>query len=398
MNPLRCLLAATFLVAAGSAHGQSAEPIAVIDTTAGRLTCTLLTHERPVTTARFIGLAQGTAPWTAPDGTGVSGKPFYDGTRISPQAAGIGAGARATSAQKAAGAPFPAETTPAILFDRPGLLAMTSSKGNAGPSRFLITDHANHEVDGNAVVFGRCDDASAKLVASLRHTLQSTDNHPAAPYAINHISIVAAGKPLPPPSPPIAAGSILPAQSSTPLAPPSGPEPTGPTAVLETSVGKISCKLFTQQTPLATSTFIGLVEGTKDWTDPRTHVTQHGKRFYDGMAIDRVLPDYYIQFGDITGDISGKVDIGFRFKNENAPGLTFDRPGRLAFGNGGPDTNNSELFFALNPMHVLDGGYPIIGQCDVASLGVLDHIAHLPRDASNLPLTPVLIQRIVIQR
>ncbi len=398
MKPLRCLLAASILVAAGSAHGQSAEPIAVIDTTAGRFTCTLLTHERPVTTARFIALAQGTAPWTAPDDSVVSGKPFYDGTRVTPQAAGIGAGTRATSTQKPAGAPFPAETTPAILFDRPGLLAMASSKGNAGPSRILITDHANHEVDGTAVVFGRCDEASAKLAATLRHTLQGTDNHPAAPHAINHIAIVAAGKPLPPPSPPVAAEAILPARSSTPLAAPSGPEPTGPTAVLETSVGNISCKLFTQQTPIATSTFIGLVEGTKDWTDPRTHAVQHGKRFYDGMAIDRVLPDYYIQFGDITGDISGKVDIGFRFKNENAPGLTFDRPGRLAFGNGGPDTNNSELFFALNPMHVLDGGYPIIGQCDVASLGVLDRIAHLPRDVSNLPLTPVVIRRIVIKR
>ena len=78
MKPLRCLLATTFLVAAGSAYGQSAEPIAVIDTTAGRFTCTLLTHERPVTTARFIALAQGTAPWTAPDGSVVNGKPFYD--------------------------------------------------------------------------------------------------------------------------------------------------------------------------------------------------------------------------------------------------------------------------------------------------------------------------------
>jgi cyclophilin family peptidyl-prolyl cis-trans isomerase len=121
---------------------------------------------------------------------------------------------------------------------------------------------------------------------------------------------------------------------------------------------------------------------------------KHHHRFYDGQAIDRVLPDFYIQFGDITGDISGDTDIGFRFKTENTPGLTFDRPGRLAFGNGGPDTNNSELFFALNPMHVLDGGYPIIGQCDAPSITLLDTIAHLPRDASNRPLTPGIIRRI----
>jgi cyclophilin family peptidyl-prolyl cis-trans isomerase len=397
MPPLRSLVATCMFVFALLAHGQSAEPTAVIDTTAGRITCTLLTRERPVTTAHFIALAQGTEPWLAPDGSAGGGKPFYDGTRIYPQAAGIAAGTRATSSQTPAGVPFPVETAPSLLFDRPGLLAMTSSKGNAGPSRFLITDHANREVDGHAVVFGHCDDASVQLVATLRHTLQSTDNHPATPFAINHIAIVPAGKPLPPPAPSIAADAILPVQPASPLAAPSGPEPTGPTAILETTVGRISCRLFTRESPIATGTFLGLVDGTKDWTDPRTHVVQHQKRFYDAMPIDRVLPDFYIQFGDITGDISGKTDIGFRFKNETTPGLTFDRPGRLAFGNGGPDTNNSELFFALNPMHILDGGYPIIGQCDPASVAVLERIAHLPRNASNLPLTPVVIQRIVIQ-
>jgi peptidyl-prolyl cis-trans isomerase A (cyclophilin A) len=266
---------------------------------------------------------------------------------------------------------------------------MTIARGNNGPTRFLITDHANHEVDGRAVVFGQCDEASAALTATLRHNLQSTDNHPVTPILIDHITIVPDGQAPPPPPPhsPIDFG---------PPPPRSGPEPTGPTAILDTTAGRISCRLFTKESPIATSTFLALVDGTKDWTDPRTHAVQHHHRFYDGMAFDRVLPDYYLQFGDITGDISGKTDIGFRFPNETAPGLTFDRPGRLAFGNGGKDTNNSELFFALNPMHALDGGYTIIGQCDAASLAVFDRIAQLPRDASNLPLTPVVIRRIDI--
>ena len=397
MLSLRYLAAAGVVASALPFWGQSAEPTAVIDTTAGRLTCTLLTHERPITTAHFIALAQGSEPWVAPDGSQVSGRPFYDGTRITPQTGGIAAGSRAAAGERPAGATFAVETTPAMLFDRPGLLAMASTRANAGPSRLLITDHANKEVNGKAVIFGRCDDASAKLIATLRHLLQSTDNHPAAPVAINHIAIVPAGKPLPPPAPPVAAAAILPAQSSAALAASSGPEPSGPTAVLETTQGRIACRLFTKENPIATATFLGLVDGSKEWTDPRTHEVQHGKRFYDGMAFDRVLPDYYLQFGDITGDISGKVEIGFRFKNETFSGLTFDRPGRLAFGNGGPDTNNSELFFALNPMHALDGGYPIIAQCDKASVAVLERIALLPRDGSNLPLTPVVIRRIVIQ-
>jgi hypothetical protein len=177
---------------------------------------------------------------------------------------------------------------------------MTIAKGHAGPSRFLITDHANREVDGRAVVFDQCGDASVQLLAVQRHTLQSTDNHPAAPFAINHIAIVPAGLPLPPPAPPVAAEAILPAQPIAPLGPPSGPEPTGPTTILETTVGCISCRLFTRESPIATTTFLGSVDGTKDWTDPRIHIVQHQHPFYDGMPIDRVLPDFYIQFGDIN--------------------------------------------------------------------------------------------------
>jgi cyclophilin family peptidyl-prolyl cis-trans isomerase len=396
MPTMRCFVIGCICFPALLAYSQSAAPTAVIDTTAGRITCILLTDARPVTTAHFIGLAEGTGPWVIPDGSPGGGKPFYDGTRIYPHSAGIVAGTRATPSQQPAGATFAIETNPPLLFDRPGRLGMTISKGNAGPSRFLIADHANTEVDSRAVVFGQCDDASVQLVTTLRHTLQSTDNHPATPFAINHVAIVPAGKPLPQPAP-VAAEAILPAQPVAPLELPSGPEPTGPTAILETTVGRISCRLFTRESPIATSTFLGLVDGTKDWTDPRTHLVQHQHRFYDGMPIDRVLPDFYIQFGDVTGDISGKTDIGFRFKNETTPGLTYDRPGRLAFGNAGIDTNNSELFIALNPMHVLDGGYTIIGQCDQASVVILEHIAQLPRDASNHPFTPVIIRHIAIQ-
>ena len=40
-------------------------------------------------------------------------------------------------------------------------------------------------------------------------------------------------------------------------------EPTGPTAVLDTSMGRITCKLFEKEAPLTVANFIGLAEGTK---------------------------------------------------------------------------------------------------------------------------------------
>src|SRR5579883_2331385 len=49
------------------------------------------------------------------------------------------------------------------------------------------------------------------------------------------------------------------------------PQPTGPTAVLDTSMGRITCKLFSKEAPKTVENFIGLAEGTKDWTDPVTH-------------------------------------------------------------------------------------------------------------------------------
>ena len=45
-------------------------------------------------------------------------------------------------------------------------------------------------------------------------------------------------------------------------------EPTGPTVVLDTSMGRITCKLFEKEAPLTVANFVQLAQGTKPWTDP----------------------------------------------------------------------------------------------------------------------------------
>ena len=87
-------------------------------------------------------------------------------------------------------------------------------------------------------------------------------------------------------------------------------------------------------------------------------------------------------------------DIGFHFANEVVPGLTFDRPGRLAYANSGPDTNESEFFVTLAPNHRLDGNYTIFGQCDDASVKVAEGIAAVARDDRNRPLKAVVIRSV----
>jgi peptidyl-prolyl cis-trans isomerase A (cyclophilin A) len=365
-----------------AAQSAPAAPIAVIDTTLGRIRCKLFEAERPKTTAQFIALAHGTKGHQ---------KPFYDDTPLY----GIPSGVRGGSPLLPGGlqsSALPVENEPVLKYDRPGRLGMRRKAGQAGTTEFMILDHANSEDDGDsAVVFGQCDDASLAVVTEISHRLAVADNHPDRLVMINHISIIREGQAMPriardlPPAlmVPNPRAHIVPA-----------PEPTGPLAVIETTMGDLSCRLFTKESPIATDVFMGLADGTKDWTNPVTKQIQHGVRYYDGMIFDRVIPDFVIQSGDYTGDISCATEIGFRFKNETFPGLSYDRPGRLAFGNNGPDTNNSEIFIAEHPMRRLDGGFTIIGQCDDASVKLVEAIARVPRDAANKPITPVKILRI----
>lgn len=43
-----------------------AKPTAIIDTTAGKMTCTLFPDKAPIGVANFIGLAKGTKDWKSP--------------------------------------------------------------------------------------------------------------------------------------------------------------------------------------------------------------------------------------------------------------------------------------------------------------------------------------------
>jgi peptidyl-prolyl cis-trans isomerase A (cyclophilin A) len=170
--------------------------------------------------------------------------------------------------------------------------------------------------------------------------------------------------------------------------------PTGPTFLFDTSMGRLTCKTFDKQAPLAVANFIGLAEGTRDWT--LAGAKQHGKRFYDGLTFHRVIPGFMIQGGDPVGNGSG--DAGYYFADEIDPTLTFSVPGRLAMANSGPNTNSSQFFITEGPVAELDGHYTIFGQCDAHSVALVASIARLERDARDKPLTPVVIQHVTIVR
>ena len=202
---------------------------------------------------------------------------------------------------------------------------------------------------------------------------------------IASLALLAAAQTTPPAKPPVRTpGSAAPAE---------------PTAVIHTTAGDMHCKLFAKQAPIGVANFIGLAEGTKEWTNPVSHAKKHGVPLYDGTIFHRVIPGFMIQGGDPAGNGAG--DPGYQFKNETSLDLKFDRPGRLAYANSGPDTNGSQFFITEDVAHSahLTGGYTIFGQCDEASVELVKKIARMTRDPGNdRPFHPIKITHIETQR
>ena len=170
-----------------------------------------------------------------------------------------------------------------------------------------------------------------------------------------------------------------------------------PTAVFDTTAGKLRCKLFEKETPTTVMNFIGLATGTREWKSPVSHVTKKGVPLYDGTIFHRVIPNFMIQGGDPAGNGTG--DPGYKFNDEIVSSLTFDRPGRLAMANSGPNTNGSQFFITEAPTPHLNGRHTIFGQCDEASMVLVKQIARMatdPRD--DRPFHPVKITHITIER
>ena len=165
-----------------------------------------------------------------------------------------------------------------------------------------------------------------------------------------------------------------------------------PTAVIETSMGNITCTLFPDKAPQSVANFIGLATGTKEWKDPKTGKMMKGVPLYNGTIFHRVIPDFMIQGGDPLGTGSG--DPGYQIKDETSPDLTFDQAGRLAYANSGPNTNGSQFFITEAPTPWLNGHYSIFGQCQEVDL--VKKIARLPRNGHDKPDNPPKIIAIKI--
>jgi peptidyl-prolyl cis-trans isomerase A (cyclophilin A) len=169
---------------------------------------------------------------------------------------------------------------------------------------------------------------------------------------------------------------------------------SGPlTAKIETTQGSFTCELYDKQTPITVANFVGLARGVRPWKDPKT--SQWVKKpFYDGLIFHRVIPGFMIQGGDPLG--TGTGNPGYRFADEIAPDLKFDKPALLAMANAGPGTNGSQFFITEGTPEHLTGRHTIFGKCDPLSL--VTKIAGVERGPRDKPTTDVVMKKVTITR
>jgi peptidyl-prolyl cis-trans isomerase A (cyclophilin A) len=165
-------------------------------------------------------------------------------------------------------------------------------------------------------------------------------------------------------------------------------------ATFETSQGDFVCKLFEKEAPKTVANFVGLAEGSKEFTDPKSG--QKAKRpFFDGLTFHRVIPNFMIQGGCPLG--TGTGGPGYRFEDEFHKSLRHDKPGKLSMANSGPNTNGSQFFITVAATPWLDNRHSIFGEI-VEGQDIANKISETARDSNDRPRTPVTLKHVRIER
>lgn len=180
------------------------------------------------------------------------------------------------------------------------------------------------------------------------------------------------------------------------------------TAVMHTTKGDITLRLFSQVAPKTVANFVGLAK----------------QGYYDGVIFHRVISDFMIQGGDPTGTgMGGESIYGGKFEDEFSLDV-FNFHGALSMANAGPNTNGSQFFIVSAkhvPAHMLGqleaGGWPkeaveeyaknggtpwldqrhtVFGQV-IGGMDVVYSIEQVEKNSQDKPLEDVVITSITIK-
>jgi len=163
---------------------------------------------------------------------------------------------------------------------------------------------------------------------------------------------------------------------------------------LHTNQGDIRVTLFPNHAPKTVANFVGLAEGTRDYSEPNAKGERSGP-FYDGSIFHRVIEGFMIQGGDPTG--TGRGGPGYKFGDETHPELQFNKPYLLAMANAGPNTNGSQFFITVGPTTHLNFKHTIFGEvADQDSRTVVDAVARTSTGPGDRPVNDVVIERVTV--
>jgi cyclophilin family peptidyl-prolyl cis-trans isomerase/HEAT repeat protein len=125
-------------------------------------------------------------------------------------------------------------------------------------------------------------------------------------------------------------------------------------AVLTTEKGTFTIVFNPEEAPLTVDNFVKLARS----------------RYFNGLEVHRVVPNFVMQDGDPRGDGNGGPGWSIRCEVNM---LSYDR-GAVGMALSGKDTGGSQWFVTHSPQPHLDGGYTVFGHVSEADMKVADSI------------------------
>jgi peptidyl-prolyl cis-trans isomerase A (cyclophilin A) len=162
-------------------------------------------------------------------------------------------------------------------------------------------------------------------------------------------------------------------------------------AEIQTSLGKLECKLLDDKAPITVANFVGLARGLRPFKDPSGEWVK--KPAYDGTTFHRVIKGFMVQGGDPAG--TGGGEPGYVIPDEVWQGATHDRRGLLCMANRGPNTNGMQFFITDAAAPHLDRSYTIFGECGPDA--VIEKLAGV-EVRGDRSVNPTKIEKVTIKR
>ena len=145
----------------------------------------------------------------------------------------------------------------------------------------------------------------------------------------------------------------------------------------------MKAELYPEIAPNTVNNFISLVQ----------------KGFYDGLIFHRVIPGFMIQGGDPKGtgmggpgySIKGEFDMnGVKNSLKHTRGVLSMARSMM------PNSAGSQFFIMHKKATHLDGSYAAFGKI-IEGMDVVDKLAEVATDWSDMPLTPVIMEKVTVE-